>query len=193
MVELLVSLGIALLIILAVTDFGRNIFVNNKFAADSLTAIQDGRAILRVMVRELRSMSISNNGSYPILQVATSSITFYDDTNTDNLKEQIRYYIEGTSLKRGSITPSGTPAVYNSAQEKITVLAYNVKNASSTPLFEYFDSNYAGTSSPLTLPTTLTNIHLIKINLMLDVDPNRSPIPRTYTSQVNLRNLKDNL
>jgi hypothetical protein len=38
-----------------------------------------------------------------------------------------------------------------------------------------------------------TNVRLIKINLMIDVDPNRAPVIKTYTSQVSIRNLKDNL
>lgn len=193
MVETVIVMGIFLLIILALTTFQKNIFQFNKFASDSLTTIQDGRVILRTMVRELRSMSQASNGSYPILQVGTSTITFFDDTNTDGLKEQIRYFTTGTNLKKGVIVPSGNPLTYNPAAETISTLAYNVKNATTTALFEYYDANYAGTSSPLTLPTTITNIHMIKINLMLDVDPNRSPLPRMYTSQVSLRNLKENL
>jgi hypothetical protein len=50
-----------------------------------------------------------------------------------------------------------------------------------------------GTSSPLTQPVITTNVRLIKINLMIDVDPNRAPVIKTYTSQVSIRNLKDNL
>jgi prepilin-type N-terminal cleavage/methylation domain-containing protein len=193
LIELLISIGIFSLIIVALGMFQRNVFQFNKFGADSLVTIQDGRTILRNMVREMRPMSPANTGSYPISSISTSSVTFFSDTNSDNLKEQIRYFIEETNLKRGTITPSGSPLSYDPTSESISILAYNVKNSTTTPLFEYFDANYTGTSSPLTLPTTLTNVHLIKINLMLDVDPNRSPIPRTYTSQVSLRNLKDNL
>jgi hypothetical protein len=50
-----------------------------------------------------------------------------------------------------------------------------------------------GTSSPITQPVTPTDVRLIKINLIIDVDPNRAPVIKTYTSQVSIRNLKDNL
>lgn len=194
--EIVVVVAILGLIMLAVTAFQKNIIVQNKFANDALSSAQDARIILRTMTRELRATSPGSNGAYAIAQAATNTLTFFSDTDGDGLKEQIRYYIATTTpptLKRGSIKPTGSPSVYNPASEVISTLAYNIKNGTSVALFEYFDSTYAGTSSPLTQPVTVTNIHLVRINLMIDADANRSPIPRTFTSQVHLRNLKDNL
>mgnify|MGYP001566629244 FL=1 len=195
--EIVVVIGIFGLIAIAISSFQRNVLVNNKYAQDVISSAQDARNILRVMVKELRTTSPSNNGAYAIAQAATSTMTFFSDTDGDGLKEQIRYYISTTTtpyiLRRGSIKPTGSPSVYVTANETFTTLAYNIRNATSTGLFEYYDSNYAGTTTPLTQPVTVTNIRLVKINLMIDADPNRSPIPRLYTSQVSLRNIKDNL
>jgi type II secretory pathway pseudopilin PulG len=191
--EIIVVCGILGIILVAIATFQRNVTVNNKTASDSLSAIQDARSILRTMVRELRTASPSNNGSYPLVSAGTSTVTFFSDSNGDGLKEQIRYYLSGSTLKRGQIIPTGSPLVYNSGAETFSTLAYSMRNASSTSLFEYYDTSYTGTSSPLTQPITTTNVRLIKINLTIDSDPNRSPIPRTYTSQVTLRNIKDNL
>jgi prepilin-type N-terminal cleavage/methylation domain-containing protein len=191
--EIVVVVAILGIIMVAVGGFQRNVFVNNKYSQDSLTSAQDARNVLRVMVRELRMASPGNDGSFAIQTAATNTIAFFSDTDADGLKEKIRYYIATTTLRKGSIKPSGNPLTYNIANETTSILAYNVKNATSSPLFEYYDSNYAGTSSPLTQPVTVTNAHLVKINLMIDADPNRSPVVRTYTTQVNFRNLKDNL
>lgn len=192
--ELLVVVGITGIIVLALTSFQKDIFFNNKFATDSLTSAQDARSILRTMIAELRVTSPSSNGAYAIAQAATSSITFFSDTDGDGVKDQIRYYLTGTTtLKKGVVKPTGSPLVYNSANETFKTLAINLKNNSSSPLFEYYDSGYAGTSSPMTYPLDITRIRLVKINLLIDADPNRSPVPRTYTSQTSLRNLKDNL
>lgn len=193
LIEIIVVIGIFGIIMMSVSSFQRNVILNNKYAADYLSSAQDARIILKTMVKELRSASTGSNGAFAIIQAATNTIAFFSDTNGDGLKEQIRYFIATTTLKKGSITPSGSPLVYNSANEIISTLAYDVKNATSTPLFEYYDSSYMGTTSPLTQPVTTTQVHLVKINLMIDADPNRSPLIRTYTSQVNLRNLKDNL
>ena len=58
---------------------------------------------------------------------------------------------------------------------------------------EYFDSNYTGTSTPLSQPVQATQVRLIRITVRIEKDPNKSPGPLTATSQVFLRNLKNNL
>lgn len=194
--EIVVVVGILGLIMIAISNFQVNVLNNNKYAQDSLSSADDARVILRVMVKEMRTASPSNNGAYAIAQAATNTMTFFSDVDGDGLKEQIRYFVSTTTsptLRKGLIKPTGSPAVYNPANEVFTTLAYNIKNATSTALFQYYDNGYAGTSSPLTMPVTVTAIRLVKINLMIDVNPNKSPIPRLYTSQVSLRNLKDNL
>lgn len=191
--EIVVVVGILGMIMVAVSGFQRDTFVNTKFAMDSLSTTQDSRNILRMMVRELRTSSSGNDGSYPLISAATSTISFYSDVDADGLKDKVRYYIATTTLKKGLIKPTGSPLTYVAANEVFSTLAYNLKNSTSTPLFEYYDNAYAGTSSPLTQPVNISNVRLVKINLIVDVDPNKSPTVRTYTSQVNLRNLKDNL
>lgn len=191
--EIVVVVGIFGIIVLAISSFQVNVLNNNKYAQDSLSSAFDARNILRVMVKELRGASPGIDGSFAITTAATNTIAFYSDVDGDGVKDKVRYYIATSTLRKGYIKPTGNPPVYSSANEVFITLASNIKNATSSPLFEYFDSNYAGTSTPLTQPVTLTNVHLVKINLLIDADPNKSPNVRTYTSQVNLRNLKDNL
>jgi hypothetical protein len=109
------------------------------------------------------------------------------------LKEQVRYFLQGRDFKKGVIKPTGSPLVYNQGVEQITTLVKDVSNATSTPIFEYFDSSYTGTSSPLATPVQVTKVRLVRINIKIEKDPNRAPAPITVTSQVFLRNLKDNL
>ncbi len=191
--EIVIVVGILGMIMVVIGAFQRDIFVNTKFAQDSLSTTQDSRNILRMMVRELRTSSSGNDGSYPLISASTSTLSFYSDVDADGLKDKVRYYVATTTLTKGLIKPTGSPLTYVAANEVFSILAYNLKNSSSTPLFEYYDNAYAGTSSPLTQPVVISNVRLVKINLMVDVDPNKSPNVRTYTSQVNLRNLKDNL
>ena len=148
---------------------------------------------MRTMVKELRPAKSGSDGSYPIVQAATSSITFFSDIDADGLQERVRYYLIATILKKGIIKSTGSPPSYIPSQETFITLASNIKNATSSALFEYFDNTYAGTSSPLSQPVNIPNVRLVKINLLIDADPDRSPIPRLYTSEVMLRNLKDNL
>lgn len=193
LIETMLALAIIIAISIAVGTFQTNIFRFNKYTKDVIESAQDSRAIIATIVKEMRSMSPSNNGSYPISSVATSSITFFSDVDGDTKMEQVRYFLSGTSLKKGVIVATGNPPVYNTNSEVITTLAYNIKNSTSTSLFEYYDTNYAGTSTPLSYPINITSIRLIRTNLLIDADPNRSPVPRMYTSTATLRNLKDNL
>ena len=192
MVEMLVSLFILVLIGMAVSTFQRDVFYLSSISTATLSSAQDTSSIVRTMTKELRTMSIANNGSYPIASLGTSTITFYADADGDGLKEQIRYYLSGKQLKRGKIIPSGSTWTYTGS-ESTSILINDIRNATNTPIFDYYDKNYTGTTSPMAYPVTITGVRLIKITVDVDADPNRSPLKKTYTSQVTLRNLKDNL
>ncbi len=190
--EIIVVSAIFSVIAVAVGNFGSNIFNFNASAQSNLTAQSEGRRLLKTMVKELRSVSPSSVGSYALSQVGTSSLIFYSDVDDDGLKERIRYFLNGTTLQRGSVKPEGSPLVYDLNDEKIVTLATGVVNG-STPIFEYFDQSYTGSSPALTQPVQATSVRLIKINLILNKDSNKSGGPINLTSQVTLRNLKDNL
>jgi prepilin-type N-terminal cleavage/methylation domain-containing protein len=192
-VEILIVIGILGLLVIAISTFQGNVWQYTGYATNSLKSAEDAKSILKVMVKELRSSKTGNNGSYPITQAATSSITFYSDIDADGVQEQIRYFLSTTDLRKGIIKATGLPLSYPSSQETIKTLAISIKNSTSTPLFEYFDNTYTGTSSPLSQPVTVSTVRLVKINLLIEADENRSPVPRLYTSQVMMRNLKDNL
>ena len=193
LVEVLVAMGIFVAVMFTVAVFQYNVITYPKNISDSFTTTQDTQILLRTMLRELRTMEPSANGSYSISTTGTSSITFYSDSKNDGIVEQISYYLASSSIYRSSIDPSGTPPTYNGANRVTKTIVNNVRNSSSTPLFEYFDTNYTGTSSPLSQPVTATAVRLIKINLLLDVDVNRSPTPILYVVEASLRNLKTNL
>jgi type II secretory pathway pseudopilin PulG len=191
LVEILVAIFIRTLIMVAIINFQINVFSLNKISSNNLNAQTDARKTLKNMTAELRSMSPSDNGSYAIALTATSSITFYTDIDNDNSKEQIRYFQEGTNLKKGITKSSG--GVYNPGNESLTNLISDLANSSSSPIFYYYDKNYDGTSAPLTYPLNIPSIRLIKIDILIDKDLNKAPEAMNITTQVSLRNLKDNL
>jgi len=193
LVETLVAVAIGSMIFLAVFNFGQGIFSFNTSAQGNLSAQSDGRQVLKSMVKELRSASPSNLGSYPISLANATALTFFVDLDGDGYKEQVRYFLSGNELKRGVIKPTiGPPLVYNPANEQISTMIHDINNGIS-PIFDYFDSNYTGTSAPLAQPVQITKVRLVRVTLIIDKDPNRPPSPITVTSQVFLRNLKDNL
>lgn len=191
--ELLVTVSILIVVMIAVGMFQYNILSYNNSTQVRLTNIQDATNILKVMSRELRSLVPSENGSYGIASAASSSIEFYMDIDSDGDADQLHYYISGTTLYRGTTPPTGSPAVYNPSNENISILATGMRNSSSTPLFEYYSSSYDGTTPAMTYPLAISSIRLIKVSLTIDTDPNKTPVVKTFSSQVAPRNLKDNL
>lgn len=192
LVEIIVTMAIFSIIMGAVGFFARDTFYYNSLFSGGLTSYDEAKKVLQPIASEIRSASPSSLGSYSIEQASATSFIFFTDVNNDGLKERIRYFQSGTILKRGVISPTGSPLQYLTANEKITDVIPNLRNG-GTPIFTYYDSNYNGSTNPLTQPVTNTVVRLLKITLIIDVDPNRPPAPMTVTTQVTLRNLKDNL
>lgn len=90
-----------------------------------------------------------------------------------------------TQLKKGVINPTSPPITYPEDQEEVTILTSYVRN--SPPIFHYY--NASGTEI-LDLPARLKDTKLIKVYLVINVDPNRPPNEFELDSTVYLRNLK---
>lgn len=89
-------------------------------------------------------------------------------------------------FKKGVVNPTGEPPVYDLDQEKISILSSYVRN--SPPVFEYYDSE----GNKITeVPARLADTKLMKVFLIVNVDPNRSPRDLELESYVKLRNLKN--
>ena len=191
LIEMIIVIFILTVIGLALVTFQINIFSLNKITGDNLTAEGEARQTLKTITAEIRTMSPSGMGAYAIAQLSTSSITFYSNIDNDSLIEKVRYFTVGSTLKKGVIKPSGNPLNYNGT-ESTKELVHNIANA-TTSIFSYYNANYDGTSAPLSAPVNPISVRLIKVNIIIDKDPLKSPPPLFMTTQVSIRNLKDNL
>jgi len=190
--ELLVALAILAFIMIGVGALTSNIFKLQAYNSEAMTETDELRRFMKTFVAELRSAETSDNGGYSISAAASTSITFYDDLYNDGKREQIRYYVSGTTLNKGVTASTGVPPVYTSANETISEVIHNLTSANTT-IFSYYPATYAGTTTPLTVPIDIAQIHLVKAQVIVDTDPNRAPGPVTDSTQVSIRNLKDNL
>lgn len=193
LVELLTALAIFMVVLIAIGALQANIFIYKSNVSGSYETVQSSQIILKTILKELREITPGANGSYPLVQTGSTTLSFFSDTDNDNQSEKLTYSLIGTNLYRAIIKPTGTPPVYLTNNQSTTTLITNVINGDSLPTFQYYDTNYTGTSSPLSQPVNPSAVKLIRINQKVDIDPSRSPIPIIYTIQVNLRNLKTNL
>jgi prepilin-type N-terminal cleavage/methylation domain-containing protein len=192
LIEIAIVVAVTALLGGAVAALQRNALSLNAILQDGLTGQQEMRKTVRDFVSEVRSAVPSGSGAYPLATVATSTLTFYSDLDLDNAPERIRYFMSGTTLRKGITEPSGNPVVYNTATERVSDVVHNV-TVSASSIFEYYDASYGGEGAPLAQPVNVLNVRLIKITLTVDRDARRAPAPVTITAQASMRNLKDNL
>jgi type II secretory pathway pseudopilin PulG len=89
-------------------------------------------------------------------------------------------------LRKGVIEPTGSPVQYPLNQEKISIISSYIRN--TPPIFEYFDKSGTKIAD---LPARLVDTKLMKIFLVVNVNPNRPPQDFQLESFVQLRNLKE--
>lgn len=192
LIEVLITMFIFTLILGALGSFVRDLYFYDDVFTGGLTSYDEARKILQPIASEIRSASPSSIGSYPIEKTGDTEFIFFTDSDNNGIKERIRYFLSGNIIKRGVIIPSGNPMQYLSTNETISEVVHGVING-TTPIFSYYNSGYNGNTASLPQPVSVLSVRLVKILLILDDNPNRPPSSVTVTTQVNIRNLKDNL
>lgn len=189
--EILIVVSIMTLVVLGATRMLRDNTFFTDFSQKGLNSVDEARKILRPLVGEVRSATSAHNGAYPIATAAEDELVFYSDIDNDDLIERVRYFIEDDTLKKGILEPTGSPLGY-AGSESISWVIQDVANG-ATPVFEYYDSSYDGTTAALVQPVSTGDVRLVKITIIIDHDPTRPPAPVELTTQMTIRNLKDNL
>ncbi|MSU73860.1 hypothetical protein EXS56_01840 [Candidatus Kaiserbacteria bacterium] len=137
------------------------------------------------MIRTVREASYASNGAYPVVSLAGNDFKFYADIDGDFGIEQVHYYLSGSLLLRGVVEPSGDPPAYTGA-EVVSTVSQDVRNiAQSTLLFTYYDKN----GTLISNYAKIGDVRYVSARLLVDVDPNKSPIPLSLNSSAALRNL----
>lgn len=195
-IEAVVAVAVFLVIVSVMIVFQRSVLTNTKVLQSSLLVQMQVRKTTQAFIAEVRSARSSSAGAYPIESAATSSFVFYANIDGDSAVERVRYFLGTTTppstLLKGVTKPTGI--VYNLANESISNQVNAINASSTVPIFTYYDKNYNGTSSstPLSEPVNIPDIRLVKMSLPVDPNQSRSPIFQIYSTQVMLRNLKDN-
>jgi prepilin-type N-terminal cleavage/methylation domain-containing protein len=182
LLEVLIVASIFAIVGFAIASFGRDIFWQNYTISKRLVAEGEAKMALAKIVSELRRAQPASTGAYPLEVANSTEITFFSDIDNSGLREKMHYWLEGGTLWRGVTRPTGQPYVYNGDNESVGTAINEVVNTSST-IFSYYDENYDGTASstPLSPPFDINAVRLVKIDF------------GNLSSQVMLRNLKDNL
>jgi prepilin-type N-terminal cleavage/methylation domain-containing protein len=187
LIETLVVIAIFSLAIGAIFGLVGWLYTIHDYTFQQSRAIDEARRGVETMIRELREARPGDEGSYMLKIAEDFQIVFYSDIDGDNKTEMVRYFVEDNNLEKGIIEPSGWPTEYNPADEKISILSNYVRN--SPPIFRYFD----GQGVELPSPSRLKDTKMMRVYLVVNVDPSRPPKDYNLESTVQIRNLKENL
>jgi prepilin-type N-terminal cleavage/methylation domain-containing protein len=183
LIEILVAMSITIILTIIVNNFLITGFKTSTFNYEQEEAIEHARNAIDVVTREIRGANSSERGDYLLSKIEANDFVFYSDVDKDGIREKVRYYLEGKEFKR-VITEPGTGNNYIGASVTSTLADY--VNNTTSPIFNYYDSNRNITS-------VINNIRLINIFLKINVTPTRAPGDYLLESDIQLRNLKDNL
>lgn len=189
LIELIVAVAIFALFVGVVVQ----IFLTSDQSAliifDQLEAQGEARRALQDFTSAVRSATYSSIGSYPIESASTTEFIFFSNIDSDTLRERVRYFLASSTLKKGIIKPAGFPMSYVTSTEVVTDVVHYVVNT-STPIFSYYDQDYAGTSTPMAMPVDVSKIRMVGVSLIIDKNTATSPTSLTVDTQAEIRNLQ---
>ncbi|HVM73942.1 MAG TPA: hypothetical protein VMU13_03650 [Candidatus Paceibacterota bacterium] len=187
LIEALVWIGIFTLTIIALTQSLLYFYRVNRYTLQETTAIASAQHAMNQVVQALRTASYANNGAYPIVSIDPNQIVFYANVvNNDPLIQEVRFFVQGSSLMEGTIEPTGDPLTYATSSEVLKNLSNYVQNLNiGTTTFAYYDQS----GNPITDFTAYNNVRFVTISLIVDVSTTTAPTQLVLTSSAALRNL----
>jgi type II secretory pathway pseudopilin PulG len=191
LVEVVVVIGIYTILLLAITASVASLYQTNSYAIAEADEIDNARRGMTQWSRDVKELTTAEDGTFPIAIIEEHRFGYYSDTDQDDSVEYVEYILATTTLTKYSYDPTGSPATYNlttpDKEETLSLYVQNINQGTST--FMYFDN--AGTQ--LSSASPLINIKYIRAQIIVNIDPNRSPGEFMLRSSIAPRNLKDNL
>jgi len=193
LVEILVA-QLLLVIVLSLTYWLWQTFMQT--ASTSYTGLRNISLLmadLRVMTNHLREARDGEDGSYPLVIANDQEVAIFSDIDGDLVTERVRYFLEGTEMKRGVVEPTGDPPGYQLSNEQITIIGERIM-VGTAPIFTYYNESWPGEveSNPLPIGNRLLNTRYIEVSLVVGQSEVDGWQPAEVTTGVHLRNLKQN-
>ncbi len=183
LIELLVGLAIISFVIggiYALYSFGEESW---RRASQMAQAREEGSLALNFLARDIREISPPDEET-TILYADYNEVKFLANVDSDPEPESLHYFFQPpNSLARGvAETTSSEPPYHFSEAEKVTTLTTHCQNSLSNPIFTYLVSTTETLDNLPLSSDDLKKIKMIKVSILVDVDPSRPP--EAWQSQV---------
>ena len=187
LVEMIVVLAVFTILSVVIVSLITSFYRYNAYTIAQAYQVDSARRGVDRLVRDLREMTYSDNGAFPLVSAATSSITFYSDIDRDDSVELVTYELIENTLYKKVYEASGNPAIYPSVPTRTEIVSEYVHNIlEGVNLFVYHNSN-----GDIVTATNVTEPKQIEISLVVNVDPIQEPGKYHLRSSASLRNLKE--
>jgi hypothetical protein len=187
-IEVMVTVAVATLVMVVSVQAITYFYKTNRYTIEQADAVSSAQRGVDQTVRVLRETNYSVVGAYPIVAISTTSVDIYADIDQDLYPEEVRFYLDGTDLKRSVTQPMGFPPSYASSTQVATnTLARSIRNLEQgMPVFDYY--NASGTL--MTDFSKLTDVRYIRISLIANISTTTLPNQLVVRSSATLRNLR---
>ncbi len=194
LLELLIAISVALIAMEGFTYLFIKTWDTNKFVLEEGMASAAASRATNKIVIQLRAVQQADNGDYPIESADDFDLVFYCDVDDDGVVERVHYFLDQVNdqLNMGVSNPiAGNPVTYPNSDDEVTVVTSYVVNESDNPIFYYYNDDYPGdtVNNPLSTPTNVGNIQMIRVHLFVNINPVHAPDNINIESFVDLRNL----
>jgi len=186
LIETLTFIVVFTLVMIVIVSSVLYFYRSNTYTIEQSFAVNNARKGIEFMVRDIREATYSDLGSYPLIDGSEYLIYFYSDIDRDDNVERIRYFLDGTNLKKGVTESSGNPLSYDDGNETVSIISEEVRNGEqSTSIFRFYDSTGG---EIFNVPLNLTSVAFVTVNLVVNINPARLPNEFTLRSSAALRN-----
>jgi hypothetical protein len=191
LIETVMMIGVYVVLLLAITNSIFSLYQMNSYSIAQTEEVDNARRGVIQWNRDVKEMVPGDDGTYPIAVISEHRFGYFSDTDKDSAVEYVEYILATTTLTKYTYDAAGTPLVYStttpSKAEILSLYVQNIVQATST--FLYYDSanNQLSSTSPI------IDVRYIRMQLIVNIDPLKSPGEFMLRSSIAPRNLKDNL
>lgn len=187
LIECLLVIAITLIIIPVLYASIQTLYDTHAQTLARSFALTNASKVSERLARDIRSSVHAEDGSLPLVAIATSSITLYTDTDMDGYVERVRYFLDQETLRVGIIEPTSTSS-YPTGTEVVDTIVTDVINLeTNTPVFRYFTA----TSSEVTTSTQLLTVRRVDVTIHTQKQFRGRTGDAVLTTSISIRNLKD--
>lgn len=172
---MLVVIALVTVISLVLTNSIATFYKQNAYTLAQSYQLMYARAGIKSLTRDMREMTASESGGFPLVTMQSYKVAFYSDIDHDDAVEYVEYELVGSDFYKRIYNPTvmSGALVYDlsSPTEERTVSRYVQNRIDGTVMFRYYD----GSGTEVTATSSITNVTYITADVVVNVDPIRDP------------------